>query len=738
MPDHSIAWQKDIPASLAVFFVALPLCLGIALASGAPMVSGLISGILGGILIGFLSGSHSSVSGPAAGMVAVVLSAQSTLGSFHVFSVALFLAGGFQVLAGWLKSGFIAGYIPKNIIQGLLVAIGLILMLKQIPHMVGLDKDFEGDFSFFQKDGENTFSEIIKSVYFFTPAALILSLVSIGILVLWDKTILSRFSFMPSSLFVVLLGIGFNAYLQTAFPDIAINKEHLVQIPAFGDLGSGLVFPNFSELLNPRVWWVAVTIAVVASLETLINIEATDNLDPYKRSSPNNRELMAQGAGNLVAGLIGGLPITSVVVRSAVNLQAGGRTRASAILHGVWLLVGFLLLARYLNLIPFASLAAILMVAGYKLAKIEIFQKMYRRGWSQFIPFLATVFAIVFTDLLTGVCVGSLVSLFFLMKSNLENPFARVEEKKTIGDTTHITFPNQVSFLHKAAIKEMLRDIPSKGKIIFDGSQTHFIDSDVVELLKDFIQNGAPARKILVNVFQMNPLGEHANQKQFSDVLSKENQKDLDPPSILQLLKEGNKRFTSGKPSAKFIRGQISDSSAQQNPMAVVISCIDSRTSPDLVFDAGLGDIVSIRIAGNIITREIAGSVEMACREMGVRLVVILGHSNCGAIMQSLELNQDGNIKFIFDEIQPSIEQAKIRKAESDPALVNQVAMLNLRRSVKKLRETSTWLSDYIEAGEVGMVAGFYNTQSGEIVFDTLEYSGTRSQYSSMDLQVDS
>jgi MFS superfamily sulfate permease-like transporter len=447
---------------------------------------------------------------------------------------------------------------------------------------------------------------------------------------------------------------------------------------------------------------------------------------------------MAQGAGNLVAGLIGGLPITSVVVRSAVNLQAGGRTRASAILHGVWLLVGFLLLARYLNLIPFASLAAILMVAGYKLAKIEIFQKMYRRGWSQFIPFLATVFAIVFTDLLTGVCVGSLVSLFFLMKSNLENPFARVEEKKTIGDTTHITFPNQVSFLHKAAIKEMLRDIPSKGKIIFDGSQTHFIDSDVVELLKDFIQNGAPARKILVNVFQMNPLGEHANQKQFSDVLSKENQKDLDPPSILQLLKEGNKRFTSGKPSAKFIRGQISDSSAQQNPMAVVISCIDSRTSPDLVFDAGLGDIVSIRIAGNIITREIAGSVEMACREMGVRLVVILGHSNCGAIMQSLELNQDGNIKFIFDEIQPSIEQAKIRKAESDPALVNQVAMLNLRRSVKKLRETSTWLSDYIEAGEVGMVAGFYNTQSGEIVFDTLEYSGTRSQYSSMDLQVDS
>jgi MFS superfamily sulfate permease-like transporter len=738
MPDHSIAWQKDIPASLAVFFVALPLCLGIALASGAPMVSGLISGILGGILIGFLSGSHSSVSGPAAGMVAVVLSAQSTLGSFHVFSVALFLAGGFQVLAGWLKSGFIAGYIPKNIIQGLLVAIGLILMLKQIPHMVGLDKDFEGDFSFFQKDGENTFSEILNSVYFFTPAALILSLVSICILVYWDKSILSRFSFMPSSLFVVLLGIGFNAYLQTAFPDIAINKEHLVQIPAFGDLGSALVFPNFSELLNPRVWWVAVTIAVVASLETLINIEATDNLDPYKRSSPNNRELMAQGAGNLVAGLIGGLPITSVVVRSAVNLQAGGRTRASAILHGVWLLVGFLLLARYLNLIPFASLAAILMVAGYKLAKIEIFQKMYRRGWSQFIPFLATVFAIVFTDLLTGVCVGSLVSLFFLMKSNLENPFARVEEKKTIGDTTHITFPNQVSFLHKAAIKEMLRDIPSKGKIIFDGSQTHFIDSDVVELLKDFIQNGAPARKILVNVFQMNPLGEHANQKQFSDVLSKENQKDLDPPSILQLLKEGNKRFTSGKPSAKFIRGQISDSSAQQNPMAVVISCIDSRTSPDLVFDAGLGDIVSIRIAGNIITREIAGSVEMACREMGVRLVVILGHSNCGAIMQSLELNQDGNIKFIFDEIQPSIEQAKIRKAESDPALVNQVAMLNLRRSVKKLRETSTWLSDYIEAGEVGMVAGFYNTQSGEIVFDTLEYSGTRSQYSSMDLQVDS
>jgi len=729
LPNNPSTWIRyDLPASLSVFFVALPLCLGVALASGAPLASGLLAGAIGGIVVGLLSSSHASVSGPAAGMVAVVLTCYEQLGSIPAFGMALAVAGLIQILAGYLRIGFISAYIPKNIIQGLLTAIGIILILKQIPHAVGLDKSYEGDFSFFQKDGENTFSEIWNATSFFTPGALILSITSVFFLVAWDKTPLRKLVFFPPSLFVVIFGIGANTLLSFYFPDLAIGEEHMVHLPSIHNGDQLVILPDPGALLRSKTWISAVTIAIVASLETLINIEATDNLDPYRRGTPPNKELFAQGTGNLISGLIGGIPITSVVVRSSVNLQAGARSKASTILHGVWLLVGFFFLSGVLNKIPLSVLAAILMMAGYKLTKVEVFTSMYKKGLSQFIPFLVTCLAIVFTDLLTGIIIGSGVSIIFLLKSNLENPFMVVEERKHIGETMRITLPNQVSFLNKARILKQLRKIPKKEKVIIDATQTHYIDPDVVEIFQDFMNTEAKQKGIQLNILGMEALGEGRDHIEFTGVLNKEAQQNLHPAEILNLLKEGNKRFMEGNPSHKYFGQQILATSDNQSPMAVVVSCIDSRTSPELILDAGIGDLISIRIAGNIITDSIVGSVEIACAEIGVNLVVVMGHSNCGAVTQAMLGNERGNIKWISSEIEPSVIQAGLRepeRAEITPGFINQVSMLNLRHSVLKLKRLSPFLEAGIKKGQIGLVAGFYDTTTGKVTFDKMEYSGS-------------
>jgi len=723
MPQRILNLRKDLPSSLAVFFVALPLCLGVALASGAPLASGLFAGIIGGVFIGFLSGSEVSVSGPAAGMVAVVLAAITKLGSFEAFLMALLLAGCIQVAAGLFKIGFIASYIPKNIIQGLLTAIGLILILKQIPHAVVLDGNYEGYFSFFQADGENTFTELIRAMDFFNPGAVFISTFSILFLIFWEKSPLQKYKYFPPSLILVLTGILLNALFVAYIPSWAIKVEHLVSVPSLHNGDKLFIFPDFSSLTNPLVWLSALTIAIVASLETLINIEAMDNLDPSKRFTPPNKELFAQGIGNIVGGFFGAIPITSVVVRSSVNIQAGAYSKASTILHGFWLLIGMLFLSGFLNQIPLCSLAAILIMAGYKLAKPTIFKAMYSKGHNQFIPFLATVVSIVLTDLLTGILIGSGVSIFYLLKSNLDHPFLIIEEKRHIGDTMRITLPNQVSFLNKAKIDSLLRKIPKSEKVIIDASQNHYMDPDVVEIFQDFVYTEAHKKDIKVNVLSMRELGEENDHIEFASVLDKKRQQSLRPVEILELLKKGNQRFLEGTPSSKQFERQVQDTSSSQNPMAVIISCIDSRTSPELILDAGLGDLISIRIAGNIISPGIAGSVELACIEIGVKLIIVMGHSNCGAIIQAMKTEQRGNIKFISDEIKPAIATAGIRIVETagKTEAVNQISMLNLRNSVRKLTDLSPYVKSEIEAGHLGLVAGFYETHTGKVTFDHLE-----------------
>lgn len=488
--------QNDLPASLVVFLVALPLCLGVALASGAPLLSGIISGIIGGIVVGILSQSHTSVSGPAAGLAAVVLAAITQLGSYDIFLLAVCIAGLIQLIAGIAKVGFIANFMPSNVIKGLLAAIGIILILKQIPHAVGFDKDYEGDFSFFQQDGENTFSELLNVFKNFSWGAIIISGFSITSMIFWDKTPMKKFKYLPASLFVVVLGLLLNLLFQTYFPAIAITQEHLVNIPKFDGINSVITLPDFGSIGNYQVWSVALTIAIVASIETLLNLEAVENLDPHKRLASPNKELVAQGIGNMFAGMIGGIPITSVIVRSSVNINAGAESKMSAIFHGVFLLLSLLLLSPVLNLIPLASLASILLLTGYKLAKVSLFKDMYSKGLNQFIPFAVTVIAIVFTDLLIGVLIGSAISIFYILKRNFKNAYHFNKESFHTGDIITMRLSEEVSFLNKASIKQTLADIPESSKIIIDASNSTYIDSDVMEVIRDFIDVQAKEKGI--------------------------------------------------------------------------------------------------------------------------------------------------------------------------------------------------------------------------------------------------
>lgn len=480
--------RGDLASGLVVFLVALPLCLGIALASGAPLFSGIISGIIGGIVVGFLSNSNLSVTGPAAGLTAIILAAISDLGSFDIFLVSVILAGCIQLVLGFLKAGALSNYIPTSVIEGMLAAIGVIIILKQIPHAFGHDVDNEGDFFFIEKSGHNTFDTLIESINFIHVGALLIALVSLALLIAWEKIpALKRIKLLPGALVVVALSIILNEiFIQTGSKLAIVSKSHLVNLPSFDEIRQGFALPVFSAFTDPKVWTVAVTIAVVASIETLLCIEATDKLDPWKRFTNTNRELKAQGIGNIVSGLLGGLPMTSVVVRSSANINSGGKTKLAAIFHGILLLICVLALPFLLNRIPLAALAAVLLMVGYKLAKPSVFVHLYNNGLARFVPFIVTVLAVVFIDLLKGVAIGLVVSILFLLYENLKVAYSFNKEKYKDGDVIEIHLAQEVSFLNKAAIKKTLSQIPENSKVIIDASLTTYIDFDVLEIIKDF------------------------------------------------------------------------------------------------------------------------------------------------------------------------------------------------------------------------------------------------------------
>ena len=485
--------KNDLPSSIVVFFVALPLCLGIALASGAPLFSGVIAGIIGGVIVGSLSGSKLGVSGPAAGLAAIVLTAIGTLGGYENFLVAVVLAGILQLIFGVLKAGVIGYYFPSSVIKGMLTGIGIIIILKQIPHFFGYDAEPEGADSFLETSGGNTFSSIFNIFDHLILGSVVIGILGLAVILFWD-TVLSKkakfFKVIQGPLIAVVLGIVYHLLTSTN-ETLGISASHLVSVPIPEDINSFIgqfSFPNFGAITNPEVWIVAFTIALVASLETLLSVEACDKLDPNKNVTPTNRELLAQGAGNIISGLVGGLPITQVIVRSSANVQSGGKTKLSTIIHGLLLLISVILIPTLLNKIPLSVLAAILLVVGYKLAKPALFKQMYKLGWKQFVPFIVTVVGIVFADLLVGIGLGLAVGIVvILLKSYQNSHFLHMEDKSNGKHKIKMTLAEEVTFFNKGAILKELDNLPKDSVLEINLIKTRYLDNDIIEILEDFL-----------------------------------------------------------------------------------------------------------------------------------------------------------------------------------------------------------------------------------------------------------
>lgn len=726
---------KDLSAGLVVFLVALPLCLGIAFASKAPLFSGLLSGIVGGIVVGILSGSHSSVSGPAAGLTAIVIAQAATLGSFEAFLLAVVIAGLMQIGLGLARAGFIAGFFPSSVIKGLLAAIGVILILKQFPHVLGHDADPEGEMSFDQPDQENTFTEIAAILADLHPGAALIGLASIALLVCWDKCKPLKKSPIPAPLVVVLAGVTLSWCFQHMGGRWLIQASHLVEVPvadSFSEFIEFLRWPDFSQWANPAIYAAAATIALVASLETLLNLEAVDKIDPKQRVSPASRELLAQGAGNIVAGLIGGIPVTSVIVRSSVNINAGGQTKLAAIVHGVLLLVCVMLLPTYLNMIPLSCLAAILLVTGIKLASPALVRQMWSAGRYQFIPFATTVFAIVLTDLLKGILIGLGVSLAFILNSNLRRPIRRFVENHLGGNVLHIELANQVSFLNRAALQKVLDELPKGGDVLIDAQNTDYIDPDILDLIRDFKETSAPARSIKVSLIGFRTKYQLKDEIQFVDYSTRDLQESITPGQVLQILKDGNARFRSGQRLTRDLGRQLNNTALSQHPIAVVLSCIDSRTPTELILDLGVGDIFSVRIAGNITSRKVLGSMEFGCAVAGAKLILVLGHTRCGAVSTAVraacsaepiaDLTGCQHIEYILQDLKHSIDHDTCRrldqlpKAECDE-FIDAVARTNVQHTVKTIAAQSQTLQKLLLEGRIAIVGAMYDVATGQIEF---------------------
>ena len=496
--------KSDVLSGMVVFLVALPLCLGIAVASGAPPFAGIICGVIAGIVVGSLSGSHVSVAGPAAGLIAIILAAITEVG-YEPFLLAVIIAGALQLALGILRAGTISSYFPNCVIEGMLVAIGIIIIKKEIPHAIGYDKMHEGDFFNFEKGAApGFFTEIITSMNYAHLGAIIVTVVSLAILIAFNKlAFLKKIKLLPGALIVVVVGVIINEVFKATGSSLAISQEHLVTLPTASSVSEFLgqfSRPDFTAFSNPQVWILRVTIAIVASIETLLCLEAADKMDPMKRFSSANTELRAQGIGNMLSGFIGGLPMTSVIVRTTANINAGARTRMSAIAHGFFLLITVLVIPGLLNKIPMACLAAILIMIGIKLASPKVFRHVWRAGKYQFVPFIATVIAVVMTDLLKGVGIGLAVSIIFILKGNMKLAYFFKKERHHEGETIHIDLAQEVSFLNKAAIKQTLAHLPENSKVVIDAANTVYIDYDVLELIRDFMTFGSKDKNITVRL----------------------------------------------------------------------------------------------------------------------------------------------------------------------------------------------------------------------------------------------
>ena len=724
----------DFIAALVVFLVAIPLCLGTALASGAPLFSGILSGIIGGIIVGALSGSHVSVSGPAAGMAAVVLAATVQLGDFNTFLLALMLAGLLQIIVGSLRAGFIADYVPSNVVQGLLCAIGILLIFKQLPlaftHSSNLAElklqllDMEEGFSF---------KPLFDLSFHINSGAMILSSTAIALLIYFDKTTNKWLSVIPGPIVAVISGILLNDLFIYTDSYLTQNTPQLVNIPrheGLGDFFAQMNSPNWSAWTNPKVYLYAGILAIVASLESLLNIKAGEKLDKSRRSSSKDQELIAQGIGNFTAGLIGGIPITSVIVRTSVNIQTGAKTKFSTILHGVFILLAVSLIPQTLNKIPLSSLASILIYTGYKLTKPAIYFKIYHQGWDRFIPFIATLIGIVAINLLAGILIGLLVSLFYILRSSSQVRLDIIKEIYPNGVTNRLVLPQQTTFLNKASLIAELNSIPKHSQLIIDARYSDFIDKEIVEFIKEFQREEAPHKQISLNLIGFKDHYNIHNYIDFINVTTYDVQATLTPIQVLNILKEGNHRFLKDTQIHRSLKIDIKHTASTQHPIAVVLGCIDSRVPVETIFDMSFGDLFCIRVAGNIVNDDVLASIEYACHMMGAKLLVVLGHTRCGAIQAACDGLEKGHITQLLSKIQPAIaaeQHTACDRTSHNNEFVYNVTELNIANTLQHIYQDSAILRLMTDQEDIGMVGAIYDVNSGHVNFK--DFSPTVSQF---------
>lgn len=714
----------DFIAAIVVFLVAIPLCLGVALASGAPLISGIMSGIIGGIVVGILSGSPVSVSGPAAGMAAVVLASISQLGEFNVFLLALVLAGVLQMIMGYLRAGFIADYVPSNVVQGLLCAIGILLVVKQLPFAFTLSSSLaELKMHLLDTTEGIEFKPLVDIGRHINSGAMFISLISILMLFYFDKTKITWLKVVPGPIVVVILGVVLNEIFVLSNSSLAQNLPQLVNIPhhhSFADFYQNMHTPDWSAWSNPRVYFYAVFLAMIASLETLLNLKACEKLDKTRRYCSKDKELFAQGVGNFLAGLAGGIPITSVIARTSVNIQTGAKTKMSAILHGVFILFAVMLIPKTLNKIPLSSLATVLIYTGYNLTNPAIYRKIYRQGLDRFIPFIATVIGIVALNLIAGILIGLIVSLIFILKSNSQMRIDIIKEIYPNGITSRLVLPQQTTFLNKASLIAELDSIPKKSQLIIDARYSDFIDKEIIEFIKDFKEGQAPHRQISLNLIGFQDRYNIHNYIDFINVTTYDVQSNLMPHQVLNILREGNQRFLKDTRIHRSLKIDIKHTATTQHPIAVVLGCIDSRVPVETIFDMSFGDLFCIRVAGNVVNDDVLASVEYACHVVGAKLVVVLGHTRCGAIMAACDNVEQGHITQLLAKIKPAISaetETQANRTGSNADFVHNVTKLNVANTLQHIYDESSILRLMTNQEDIGMVGAVYDVNTGEVNF---------------------
>jgi carbonic anhydrase len=749
---------KDFLSGIIVFLVALPLCLGIAIASDADPMAGLISGIVGGLVIGVFSGSHTSVSGPAAGLTAIVAAQIANLKTYETFLLAVVLSGVVQIGFGLLKAGALSAFFPSSVIKGLLAAIGVILIFKQLPLLFGYSKDMGLPFnqtslnetaeqgahaggSHAHVIGEIIFGffRAMKSIFAYDGGlqlgAIVVGVFSLIFLVAWDKVPKLKKSLVPAPLLVVILGSLLAWGLSKLGGNWVVTAQQLVDVPRAGSLSGffGLLrTPDFGQLANGAVYIGAITIAVVASLETLLNLDAVDKLDRRQRISPPNRELFAQGLGNMAAGMLGGIPVTSVVIRGTVNVNAGSETKLSAIFHGILLLLCVIFIPQILQMIPLSCLAAILLTTGFKLASPKLFSQMASEGRYQFLPFIFTLVAIVLTDLLIGICIGMVLSLLFILNSNLRRPVRKIHEKHIDGDLLHIELGNQVSFLNKAALESALREAPRGSRLLLDARRTDYIDPDVLSLIREFAEKTAPAFDITMQMVGFRQKYKLSSNEDTVDFSVQEARDKLTPDQVIEILRVGNKRFVEGHPLDRSLVRSQGSGGQNASAIAAIITGIDSQTPVELIFDLGVGDAYVVRMPGVVIGPRAIGGIEYAVSLGGAKLVILMGHAD--SLLLSLAIHDScssdnkaelagcGRLQDVLEQIAVSINAEEARNfpklsLKAQQAFMDTLARRHIGRMARQLLDESPALARLANSEQIKIVTAMFVPSTGSVEF---------------------